>query len=78
MISECCTPEIGHTGDQEKCSSKAIAKKKRNDCMWLIYKQENETKRQMVEKYKGRRKWMNISIYRNGDEGERNKGSNGK
>lgn len=46
--------------------------------MWLIYKYENETKRQMVEKYKGRRKWMNISIYRNGDEGERNKGSNGK
>lgn len=53
-------------------------KKKRNDCMWLIYKYENETKRQMVEKYKGRRNWMNISIYRNGDEGERNKGSNGE
>lgn len=46
--------------------------------MWLIYKYENETKMQMVKKYKGRRNWMNINVYGNGDEGERNKGDNGK
>lgn len=46
--------------------------------MWLTCKYKNETKMQMVEKYKGRRICMNISIYRNGDEGERNKGNNGK
>jgi len=33
---------------------------------------------QMVKKYKGRRNWMNINVYRNADEGERNKDDNGK
>ena len=46
--------------------------------MQLIYKYENETKMQMVKKYKGRRNWMNINVYRNADEGERNKDDNGK
>lgn len=46
--------------------------------MWLIYKYENETKMQMVKKYKGRRNWMKINVYGNGDEGERKKGDNGK
>lgn len=33
---------------------------------------------QMVKKCKGRRNQMNINVYRNGDEEERNKGDNGK